>query len=114
MERIKFEDLEKKFRYGDYTAFVYCDAARNEREYVGETINETNTIPFLNNAFVVGMNEVPQIKKIMETCFLEEFEPASGISDDGYDEFVRRFNEKDGQIAVGYDGYGDVVFMLLW
>lgn len=113
MKNINFKELEKKINYNDYTAFVYKDGTQTM--YSGGEINEDTLSNFAkaDTISICDMNELPDIKELMQANLLSEFKPAHNVSDDGYKSMIKDFEEGNGQIAMVENEKG-ITYMLVW
>lgn len=113
MKKINFEELENAVNYDDYTAFVYDDGT--QIMYSGGEINEEVMDVFYQaeDIEMYDMNEIPNIKELMQENLLEEFRPAEGVEDDGYDSMVADFGNSRGKIAKCISGR-TTIYMLVW
>ena len=113
MKELSFKVLEKKINYNDYTGFVYDDGT--QVIYSGHKITEDSLQPFNkgNNIHICNMGELPKIKKQIEENLLAEFEPAAGVSDDGYEQMKKSFQDNKGEIACVKND-GATTYMLVW
>lgn len=113
MKKINFEELENAVNYDDYTAFVYDDGT--QIMYSGGEINEETMDVFYQaeDIEMYDMSELPDVKELMQENILEEFEPAEGVVDDGYNSMVADFENGRGKIAKCISGR-TTVYMLVW
>lgn len=113
MKQITFNELEKNISYNDYTAFVYNDGTQTM--YSGGEITEDSLSHFeeTDDITLYRMEDIPEIKQIMQENLLAEFEPAEDVENEGYDMMVKQFANNEGQIAMcEYDN--NRVYMLVW
>lgn len=113
MKIISFEDLRSKLSYNDYTAFVYNDGT--QQMYSGGEINDDSIQSFEDGGqiSICNMDELPDIKQLMQENLLSEFEPAENVADDGYDKMKEDFANNNGEIAF-VDNEGTTTYMLVW
>lgn len=113
MYTTNFRELESMVNYDDYTAFVYDDGTQTM--YSGGDINEDTMDVFYQAEYVemYDMNELPDIKGLMQENLLEEFRPAEGVEDDGYNSMVADFENGRGKIAKCISSR-TTTYMLVW
>jgi hypothetical protein len=113
MKTINFAELENMVNYNDYTAFVYNDGTQTM--YSGGEISDDTLAPFYDadKIEVYGMNELLDIKELMQENFLAELEPAEGVDDEGYNSIATDFENGRGKIAK-CELNGNIIYMLVW
>lgn len=98
---MNYKEFKENLTWGDTTAFVY-DAPNNRYNYSsGEIYEEV----FDNTSddtefFIVGINELPNVKMVIEDNFLAELCPAQGIEDECYNDVKSRI--ENGDAKIGY------------
>lgn len=113
MHTINFRELESMISYDDYTAFVYDDGT--QIMYSGGDINEDTMDIFYKSEYVemYDMNELPDIKGLMQENLLAEFEPAGGVKNDSYNSMAENFENGRCKIAKCISS-GTTTYMLVW
>ncbi len=112
MKKITFRELEKIASYGDYTLFVYDDGTKMTEG--SDEINEGSIHCFYQAECIelYDMDELPSVKEMMRANFVEQFSPADGVEDEGFDWMVTNFANGNGKIAK-CEANGATTYMLI-
>ena len=113
---MKYNEFINNIEFGNATAFVY-DLPNNRYIYSSGEITEGTFENVTEDTVfkIVGINELPEVKKVIVDNFLPELEPAANVEDDEYNEIKKRL--ETGNAKIGYwsenDG-NDNIYMLIF
>ena len=105
---------EVSCNYGYYTAYVY-DSPNNRYQYTSGEFTDDHFDDAPEDGYqIVGINDVPEVKKVIADNFLAELEPAPDVEDEAYNEL--RDMIVSGKANVGYwtDESGETTYILLY
>lgn len=109
---MKYREFIKQINWGDTTAFVH-DSPKERYQYESGEINDAVFAKTTSGTDfdIAGINEFPEVKKVIADNFLAELEPANGVEDDGYNAVKDAI--ESGKARIGY-WKKEYYFGLVW
>lgn len=113
---MKYKEFINNIKFGNATAFVY-DSPNNRYIYSNGEITEGTFVNVTEDTVfeIVGVNDLPEVKRVIVDNFLPELEPAANVEDDEYNEIKKRLEKGDAKIGYWLENDGnDNIYMLIF